>query len=232
MNQKQESENLRNPTVPPLVVGMKALVKGETRTITLVEQTDAELVKQTLCGTTQAYNSLVQRYQRQVYNLAYRMLGNAEDAGDLVQETFLRAYNALGTFRQDASFLTWLYKIASNLCIDQLRSRKAKNALSLDVEIAEGREPSGDSRANGPEEAAVRDSVSEVVQRAIKNLPERYRVVVVMRHLQDMSVDEIARSLNMPTGTVKTHLFRAREMLRERLRPVLDVDMDGNKDAK
>ncbi len=192
-----------------------------------MEHNDADLVRRTLCGEVAAYNGLVLRYQRQVYNLAYRMLGNAEDAGDLVQETFLRAYGALASFRQDASFLTWLYKIASNLCIDQLRSRKAKGALSLDVELEEGREPAADNRATGPEESAVRDAVQEVVNRAILNLPERYRVVVVMRHLQDMSVDEIARALNLPTGTVKTHLFRAREMLRERLRPVLEMEADG-----
>lgn len=201
--------------------------KGETRTITLVEQNDADLVRQTLCGNTSAYNGLVMRYQRQVYNLAYRMLGNAEDAGDLVQETFLRAYGALASFRQDASFLTWLYKIASNLCIDQLRSRKARSALSLDVELEEGREPAADSRNCSPEELAIRDSVQEVVQRAISNLPEKYRVVVVMRHLQDMSVEEIANVLDMPTGTVKTHLFRAREMLRGRLRSVLEMETDG-----
>lgn len=192
-----------------------------------MEQNDAELVRRTLCGEMAAYNGLVLRYQRQVYNLAYRMLGNAEDAGDLVQETFLRAFGALASFRQDASFLTWLYKIASNLCIDQLRSRKAKGALSLDVELEEGREPAADTRSTGPEDAAVRGAVQEVVHRAILNLPERYRVVVVMRHLQDMSVDEIARTLNLPTGTVKTHLFRAREMLRERLRPVLEMEADG-----
>ena len=201
--------------------------KGETRTITLVEQNDADLVRQTLCGNTSAYNGLVMRYQRQVYNLAYRMLGNAEDAGDLVQETFLRAYGALASFRQDASFLTWLYKIASNLCIDQLRSRKARSALSLDVELEEGREPAADSRNCSPEELAIRDSVQDVVQRAISNLPEKYRVVVVMRHLQDMSVEEIANVLDMPTGTVKTHLFRAREMLRGRLRSVLEMETDG-----
>lgn len=201
--------------------------KGETRTITLVEQNDADLVRQTLCGNTSAYNGLVMRYQRQVYNLAYRMLGNAEDAGDLVQETFLRAYGALASFRQDASFLTWLYKIASNLCIDQLRSRKARSALSLDVELEEGREPAADSRNCSPEELAIRDSVQDVVQRAISNLPEKYRVVVVMRHLQDMSVEEIAGVLDMPTGTVKTHLFRAREMLRGRLRSVLEMETDG-----
>jgi RNA polymerase sigma-70 factor (ECF subfamily) len=193
------------------------------RTIALVEQSDAELVKQTLCGNTAAYNGLVQRYQRQVYNLAYRMLGNAEDAGDLVQETFIRAYNALPSFRQDASFLTWLYKIA----IDQLRSRKAKGALSLNVELEEGREPAADPRASAPEETVVREAVQDIVQDAVLTLPEKYRIVVVMRHLQDMSVDEIARVLDMPTGTVKTHLFRAREMLRERLRPALEMETDG-----
>ena len=207
---------------------LKALAtKGETRTNTLVEQTDAELVRQTLCGNTAAYNGLVQRYQRQVYNLAYRMLGNAEDAGDLVQETFLGDYGALGSFLQGASFLTRSYKIASNLCIDQLRSRKARGTLSLDVELEEGREPAADARSSAPEDRAVREAVQEVVHRAILNLPEKYRVVVIMRHLQDMSVDEIARVLDMPTGTVKTHLFRARDMLRGRLRAVLEMETDG-----
>ena len=127
------------------------------------QHNDAELVRLTLCGNTAAYNGLVLRYQRPVYNLAYRMLGNAEDAGDLVQETFLRAYGALASFRQDASFLTWLYKIASNLCIDQLRSRKSKSALSLNVELEEGREPAADARENSPEDRAVRGAVQDVV---------------------------------------------------------------------
>jgi len=201
--------------------------QGDTRTITLLEQSDAELVRQTLCGNTAAYNGLVLRYQRQVYNLAYRMLGNAEDAGDLVQDTFLRAYSALAKFRQDASFLTWLYKIASNLCIDQLRSRRAKGALSLEVELEEGREPAADDRNSHPEDSAIREATQEILHREILNLPEKYRVVVVMRHLQEMSVEEIADSLDLPTGTVKTHLFRARDMLRGRLRSVLEMETDG-----
>ena len=194
----------------------------------VMEQTDATLVQRTLRGETAAYNVLVQRYQRQVYNLAYRMVGSAEDAGDMVQETFLRAYGALASFRQDASFLTWLYKIASNLCIDHLRARKSKPALSLEVELEEGREPAAD-RFGSPEDTVVRGAVGEIVQKAVMNLPERYRVVVVMRHLQGMSVEEIATQLGLPSGTVKTHLFRAREMLRERLRPVLDMEADGRK---
>jgi RNA polymerase sigma-70 factor (ECF subfamily) len=193
-----------------------------------MEQTDAVLVQRTLRGETAAYNSLVQKYQRQVYNLSYRMLNSAEDAGDMVQETFIRAFGALASFRQDASFLTWLYKIASNLCIDLLRSRKSKGALSLDVELEEGREPAAD-RSCSPEDAAVRGAVSEIVQKAVMNLPERYRIVVVMRHLQGMSVEEIANQLELPSGTVKTHLFRAREMLRERLRTVLDMEPDERK---
>ena len=198
-------------------------------TSTLVmEQTDASLVQRTLAGDSSAYNVLVQKYQRQVYNLAYRMLGSAEDAGDLVQDTFLRAYGALHSFRQDASFLTWLYKIASNLCIDQMRARKSRGALSLDVELEEGREPMAD-RTQGPEESTVRGAVADIVHKEVMNLPERYRIVVVMRHLQGMSIEEIAGQLSLPSGTVKTHLFRAREMLRERLRPVLGMEADGRK---
>ena len=198
-------------------------------TSTLVmEITDADLVRKTLSGKTEAYNALVQRYQRQGYKLAYRMLGNADDAGDLVQDTFLRAYGALASFRQDASFLTWLYKIASNLCIDQMRSRKSRGALSLDVELEEGREPMAD-RTQGPEETTVRGAVANIVQKEVMNLPERYRVVVVMRHLQGMSIEEIAEDLDLPSGTVKTHLFRAREMLRGRLKPVLGMEADGRK---
>lgn len=195
-----------------------------------MERTDAALVQGTLRGNLDAYDVLVKRYQRQVYNLAYRMLGNAEDAGDLVQETFIRAFGALKSFRQDASFLTWLYKITSNLCIDQMRARKSRGALSLDVELEEGREPMAD-RSSSPEDQVVRGAVGEIVQRAVMNLPERYRVVVVMRHLQDMSIDEIASQLDLPSGTVKTHLFRGREMLRERLKPVLGIETDGRKQA-
>ncbi len=189
-----------------------------------MELTDATLVQRVVDGDLNAYNALVMRYQRQVYNLAYRMLNNAEDAGDIVQETFIRAYGALASFRQNASFLTWLYKIASNLCIDFLRSRRSKGALSLDFELEEGREPAADERTYSPESSAVRGAVGQIVNKAVMNLPEKYRVVVIMRHLQGMSVEEIADQLALPSGTVKTHLFRAREMLRERLGPVLEIE--------
>jgi RNA polymerase sigma-70 factor (ECF subfamily) len=191
------------------------------------EVTDAELVRRCLRGESGCYDDLVRKYQRQVYSLLYRMVGNADDADDLVQETFVRAYNALDTFRQDASFLTWLYKIASNRSIDLIRARQSKGAASLDEEMDSGREPAAPERESSPEAAAVRGSVSEVVHHQIINLPERYRRVVLMRHVADMSIEEIATELQMPTGTVKTHLFRAREMLRDRLRPVLEMESHG-----
>ncbi len=197
------------------------------RTLTPLMKEDAELVRQTLTKSDlNSYDCLVKRYQKQVYNLALHTLGNSEDAGDVVQETFLRAYNKLHTFRQDASFLTWLYKIASNLCIDQIRARNSRSALSLDVETGEGREPVAESRTSNPENIVVRNNLQEIIQREVLQLPERYRMVIVMRHLQDMSVEEIARILEIPDGTVKTHLFRGREMLRERLGSLLDVN-DG-----
>lgn len=199
-----------------------------TRTTTIaMDIADADLVRQTLKGDLKSYDCLVRRYQRQVYNLVYRMVASADDAGDLVQETFIRAYGALESFRQDASFLTWLYKIASNLSIDLMRSRRAKGALSLDTELEEGREPASDDRQTSPETAVVRGAVSGAVQKAVMNLPAKYRIVVVMRHLQGMSIEEIAGQLEMPSGTVKTHLFRAREMLRDRLSDVLEMEDHG-----
>lgn len=193
----------------------------------LARMDDAALVRRTLGGDCSAFDTLVRRYQRQVYSLIYRMLGSAADAEDLLQETFVRAYHALHTFRQDASFLTWLYKIASNLSIDLLRTRRARQAASLDEEIELRHEPAVTDRDYLPEDHAVRESISEMVHVAILELPERYRRVVLLRHVAEMSIEEIAEHLNMPTGTVKTHLFRARELLRQRLRPVLGMNEHG-----
>ncbi len=190
--------------------------------------TDAELVRRTLSGDTHCYDVLVQRYQRQVYSLLFRLLGNATDAEDLLQETFIKAYRALHSFRQDASFLTWLYKIAANLSIDLMRMRRSRATASLDEEADFGREPPATDRRSDPEETAMREAVAESVHEAIMELPERYRRAVLLRHVADMSIEEIAEALCLPTGTVKTHLFRARAILRERLRPALGMDEHGS----
>ena len=111
-----------------------------------------------------------------------------------------------------------------------MRARKSRGALSLDLELEEGREPMAD-RSFSPEDTVVRGAVGDIVQREVMNLPEKYRIVVVMRHLQGMSIEEIADQLDLPSGTVKTHLFRARDMLRSRLQPLLGMEADGRQQA-
>lgn len=189
---------------------------------------DGVLVRRTLEGDSQAFDLLVRRYERQVYSLLYRTLGVREDAEDLTQQAFIRAYHALSAFRQDASFLTWLYKIASNLSIDLMRTRQAKRTSSIDEALDGGYEPITTDRQDDPEAMAVRGSVDEIVHGAVMELPDRYRIAVLLRHNADMSIDEIAEELGLPTGTVKTHLYRARELLRQRLRPLLEIESNGS----
>lgn len=189
---------------------------------------DGVLVRRTLEGDSQAFDLLVRRYERQVYSLLYRLLGVREDAEDLTQQAFIRAYHALSAFRQDASFLTWLYKIASNLSIDLMRTRQAKRTSSIDEALDGGYEPITTDRQDDPEAMAVRGSVDEIVHGAVMELPDRYRIAVLLRHNADMSIDEIAEELGLPTGTVKTHLYRARELLRQRLRPLLEIESNGS----
>ncbi len=168
-------------------------------------------------GHLEEFGDLVSRYQSRLYSMAYRMLHNHEEAEDVVQETFLNVYRALASFKGDR-FSPWIYKIASNLCLDYLRRRRPGN-VSLDAPVG----PDGDiprEIADGtrlPEEAALAEALGLDVQRAIDTLPPKYRSVVVLRHVEDLAYEEIAEILVLPLGTVKTRLFRAREMLRVRL---------------
>lgn len=177
------------------------------------------LVRQAVAGRSSAFNALVECYQRRLYLYCYRMLGNADDASDAVQEAFVRAWRNIATFRTEQPFSPWLYRIAHNVCIDGLRRRP--NALSLDVEMSEGRDPA--DRAAGPEEAAEAAETRRMIRAAIADLPEKYRAVMLLRHGQGMSLDEIAEALGLPLNTVKVHLFRARERMRGRLSETLDL---------
>ncbi len=188
-----------------------------------MEWSDADLVQQTLTGKITAYDELVNRYHRPVYQLAYRMLDNREDASDVTQDAFLRAFAALGSYRQHANFLTWLYKITSNVCIDRIRARRGLQPESLEAEREKGFEPAAGMESD-PEMLSIRDDLEDAVGRAVQSLPDRYRVVVVMRYLEGVSVNEIAARLAIPSGTVKTLLYRAREMLRSKLRPLLALE--------
>ncbi len=164
-------------------------------------------ILQSLQGDQQAFANLVTRYQRQVYNLAYRMLGGAEDAEDATQETFLRAYTALASFEMGRKFSSWLLSIASNLCIDILRRRRYAWLSLDDVSfrlVSPIEEPAG---------ALLRWEESGQVQHLLQRLPEKYRLVVVLRYWYDLPYEEIAATTGLSLNTVKTRLHRARLML-------------------
>jgi RNA polymerase sigma-70 factor, ECF subfamily len=170
------------------------------------------LVEQALRGDQQAFAQLMQRYAGAVYNVAYRMLGNAQDAEDAGQEIFLRAYTRLESFDRSRRFSTWLLAIASNHCIDRLRRRR-NIWLTLDDVAFEL--PSGE---RGPEGSALDTEERDMVQQALMQLPDHYRQVTVLRYWHDLSYDEIAQATGLPETTIKTRLHRARNMLAQALR--------------
>lgn len=174
-------------------------------------ETEVRWIAQAKKGRGESFDLLVQKYQRPIYNLCFRMVGNADDAGDLAQEAFIRAFQHLGSYDPHYAFSTWLNRIASNVCIDHLRRRQRAPA-SLEDEMEHGWEPVDPGRS--PQQQVEAQEDRALVQRLVAGLPEKYRLAVVLRHMQDKSIKEIAEILDLPEGTVKTHLFHARELLR------------------
>lgn len=177
-----------------------------------VDQDDADLVLACQSGNQDAFAILVQRHQRRVFNLVYRMLQQYEEANEVTQETFLAAWQGLAAFRGDARFSTWLYRIAYNCALKQLEQRKRDKALQMAMQA----EPLETEDLTGAELAAIHDR-QELVREQLSTLPSKYRIVLILRHLQDMTYEEMAEILTMPIGTIKTQLFRARNLLKERL---------------
>jgi RNA polymerase sigma-70 factor (ECF subfamily) len=166
---------------------------------------DRTLVAQTLAGQAQAFATLVERYDRAVYHLAYRTLRDQEEARDVAQEAFFKAYRSLRTFKPEAKFSTWLFAIAYHACCDRLGRRKRYSNEEL---------PERADSSAGPESQAIANDEALRLRAAIARLPEKYRTVITLYHLQGRQYEEIAQVLGMPMGTVKTHLFRAKEQLR------------------
>jgi RNA polymerase sigma-70 factor (ECF subfamily) len=175
---------------------------------------DPALAAAALRGDGEAFAALVERYERAVYHLAYRTLRDTEEARDVAQEAFFKAYRSLRTFKPDAKFSTWLFAIAYHACCDRLARRKRFSGEEL---------PDRADSAAGPERAAIANDDARRLRAAIDALPEKYRTVITLYHLQGRQYDEIAKVLGMPMGTVKTHLFRAKEQLRR----ILSEDAAG-----
>ena len=181
---------------------------------------DLELIRKTLEGDSNAFGVLQQKYTGIISALIRRMIKNEDDVKDLTQETFIKAYNALDNFRFNYNFSSWLFKIASNSCIDFLRKKKfdtvslyRKNDDSEDEEIIEIKDDT-----YTPDIELLDKERKQALLAAIAELPDNYRVIVKLRHGQDLDYSEIAERLDLPLGTVKAHLFRARKMLYEKLK--------------
>ena len=181
----------------------------------MTREQEAQIVRRVLQGDVNAFERLVTEYEKAVYAIAQRMTGNAEDAADMTQETFIKAYNSLQSFRGDSKFSVWLYRIASNVCLDFLRSRSRKPSVSLSVEDDEGEEGQLDiaDESQSPELLMERGLTRDAVRRGLDTLPPDYRQILLLREIQGLSYDEIAAVLEIEVGTVKSRIFRARKRL-------------------
>ena len=173
------------------------------------------VVQRVLAGDGNAFEALVTAYEKNVYNLALRMTGNAEDAADMAQEAFIKAYNSLEGFRGDSKFSVWLYRIVSNVCLDFLRRRSRRGASSLTAEDEDGEDVQLDipDDSQSPEALLERRMTRDAVRRGLELLPEDARQVLLMREIQGLSYEEIAAALDLEIGTVKSRIFRARKKL-------------------
>ena len=172
------------------------------------------VIRSVLDGNINDFEQLVTAYEKNVYNLALRMVGDPDDAADITQETFIKAYRALGSFRGDSKFSSWIYRIASNVCLDFLRSRsrRAQVPLSFENEDAEGEIELPDMSQN-PEKVLMKKLSMEAVRRGMEKLPPKQRQLLVLRELCGLSYAELAQTLSVEEGTVKSRIFRARKRL-------------------
>jgi RNA polymerase sigma-70 factor (ECF subfamily) len=189
----------------------EAIVSGEI--------SDAECVRRLQRGDTEAFTPLVQRYQRTIFNLAYRMLGDYDDAAEVSQEAFLSAYRSIGSFRGDASFSTWLYRIAVNHANTRRKSAALWQQRTAPIESIE---PPSDGDAD-PANAVERKELRRQVQAALNELTSEDAAIILLRDLQDVPYEEVAQVLGIPIGTVKSRLHRARRALKARLAPYFNA---------
>jgi RNA polymerase sigma-70 factor (ECF subfamily) len=169
---------------------------------------DSDLIQRARRGDAEAFGELVIRHQTNVFNVCYRMLHERAEAEDMTQETFMRAYDRLNTFDTERAFGPWIRRVAANMCLNHLES------LHVQAELDDERD--ADER-QGPESQAVVHERSEQIRSALASLPAHYRAVIELRHYQELSYDDIAAELKIPLSDVKSHLFRARKLLAEKL---------------
>ena len=181
-----------------------------------MERNEQDMIERASRGDADAFNQLMEQHKRRMYAVALRMCGNREDAQDCLQEAMLRVYRAIGGFKGQSSFSTWVYRITMNTCLDELRRKKNRQNTSLDNLLDMGWSPADET--NAPEKQAMRSELRRNLNRAIRELPEEMRAAVVLRDIQGFSYDEIARMLEINVGTIKSRISRGREKLREKMK--------------
>jgi RNA polymerase sigma-70 factor (ECF subfamily) len=187
---------------------------------------ERRLIEQSRQGDQGAFDTLVRRYEKQLYNTAYRLTGSYDDASDLAQEAFVRAWNNLRSFRGDASFSTWLYRIVTNVFLDERKRRRARPQRSLEEVLGSDENPltrQFEDTAPSPQDRVEEGERWQILQRAIADLPAPQRVMVVLYHTENRSYEEIAQIMGLPMGTVKSRLNRARLALKNKLAPVAEL---------
>ncbi|NLW91721.1 MAG: sigma-70 family RNA polymerase sigma factor [Syntrophomonadaceae bacterium] len=185
-------------------------------------QSEEQLLQKSLSGDTRAFEELVAQYQGKVYALAFRYMGSEEDASDMAQEALLKAYKSLRLFKGNSSFGTWLYRITTNVCLDELRKRKRRiSPLSLDEPLAmqDGEEVDKEiaDQSPGADILYEQKEFSDYIQTLLDELRPEHKTAIVLRDVMELSYEEIAQTLDCSLGTVKSRISRARDMLRKKL---------------
>jgi RNA polymerase sigma-70 factor (ECF subfamily) len=188
------------------------------------EVTDLQLVERVKQGDKSAFDLLVRKYQHKVLKLVGRFVNDSAEAEDVAQEAFLKAYRALRSFRGDSAFYTWLYRIAINTAKNALVSNRRRPVdFNLDMQDPDQYERQSRLREiDSPDRLLLTDEIRDTVQRAIAQLPEDLRTAIVLRELEGLSYEEIAEAMDCPVGTVRSRIFRAREAIDLKLRPLLE----------
>ena len=185
---------------------------------------DQALVERVQKGEKQAFDVLVLKYQNKIIQLVYRYVHDPEEAQDVAQEAFIKAYKALGRFRGDSAFYTWLYRIAINTAKNYLvASGRRPPKSDIDAQDAEQYDgATGLKEYATPERLLLRDEIQDSIARAIDELPDELRTAITLRELEGLSYEEIAQTMDCPIGTVRSRIFRARDAIDTRLKPLLD----------
>jgi len=216
-NRKRNDHSARLPLAAALLPAHGALVDFGTLS-------DQEVVARAAQGHERAYRELIARYERPVFSLIYRLVRDREGAEDLAQETFIKVLNAIDRYDSSYKFSSWIFKIANNTAIDALRKRSL-DTVSLDgspharsvAEAAEGWSPTAVARDESPQEYVERLELGEELENALGELRPEYRIAIILWHMEDRPYEEIAEIMDVPLGTVKTYIHRARKELRSRL---------------